>query len=201
MDARRAVACLAYLLLAAFALAAVPARAAVPADEPVILVAKPALRDRVYGATILITKPIGNDQHIGFIVNKPTPMTLGRLFPNHEPSQKVAEPVYLGGPVNPELLFVLQQRRDSPGSRSMQVMPDLYLVLERDLVDRIIESGAPQARFFAGIVLWRPGELQSEIDRGFWYVLDAETNLVLRKSTEGMWEELVKRSLLKANMI
>ena len=201
MDARRAFAYLAGFLIAAFALAAVPARAAAPADEPVILVAKPALRDRVYGATILITKPIGNDQHIGFIVNKPTPMTLGRLFPNHEPSQKVAEPVYLGGPVSPELLFVLQQRRDSPGSRSMQVMPDLYLVLERDLVDRIIESGAPQARFFAGLVLWRPGELQSEIDRGFWYVLDAETSLVLRKSTEGMWEELVKRSLLKANMI
>jgi putative transcriptional regulator len=201
MNARRALAYLAGFLIAAFALAAVPARAAAPADEPVILVAKPALRDRVYGATILITKPIGNDQHIGFIVNKPTPMTLGRLFPNHEPSQKVAEPVYLGGPVSPELLFVLQQRRDSPGSRSMQVMPDLYLVLERDLVDRIIESGAPQARFFAGLVLWRPGELQSEIDRGFWYVLDAETSLVLRKSTEGMWEELVKRSLLKANMI
>lgn len=201
MDVRRTIASLACFLVAACVLASAPARAAAPADEPVILVAKPALRDRVYGATILITKPIGNDQHIGFIVNKPTPMTLGRLFPNHEPSQKVPEPVYLGGPVSPELLFVLQQRRDSPGSRSMQVMPDLYLVLERDLVDRIIESGAPQARFFAGIVLWRPGELLSEIDRGFWYVLDAETNLVLRKSTEGMWEELVKRSLLKANMI
>jgi putative transcriptional regulator len=201
MSTRSNLASLAAFLIAACVLVGAPAGAAAPADEPVLLVAKPALRDRVYGATILITKPIGNNQHIGFIVNKPTPMTLGRLFPNHEPSQKVAEPVYLGGPVSPELLFVLQQRRDSPGSRSMQVMPDLYLVLERDLVDNIIEAGAPQARFFAGIVLWRPGELQSEIERGFWYVMDAETNLVLRKSTDGMWEELVKRSLLKANMI
>ena len=89
------------------------------------------------------------------------------------------------------------QRKDSPGSRSMQIASDLYLAHERDVVDRIIETEADHARFFAGLVLWRPGELDQEIKRGFWYVLDAETSLVLRKSTQGMWEELVKTSSRK----
>lgn len=202
MNARRFVAYFAYFIIAtttpAFNL---PARAAEPADESVMLVAKPGLRDRIYGATILITKPLGNGQHIGFIVNKPTPMTLGRLFPDHGPSQKVRDPVYLGGPVNVETLFVLVQRRDRPDSRSMQLTPDLHLVIESELVDRIIEAEADHARFFAGLVLWRPGELRAEIERGFWYVLDADASLVLRKSTAGMWEELVKRSQQKANAI
>src|SRR5687767_7837506 len=104
MDARR-LAYLAYFVIAVTALACTgPASAAEPDDETVILVARPALRDRLYGATILITKPIGNDQHIGFIVNKPTQMTLGKLFPQHGPSQKVTDPVYLGGPVSTELI-------------------------------------------------------------------------------------------------
>lgn len=179
----------------------VPARAAEPSDETVILVAKPALRDRLYGATILISKPIGNGQHIGLIVNKPTPMTLGRLFPGHGPSLKVTDPVYLGGPVSTEVIFALVQRDDSPGNRSMQLTPNLFLVLDRDLVDRVIEAEADHARFFAGMVLWRPGELRAELDRGFWYVLDADANLVLRKSTIGMWEELVKRSEQQKNLI
>ena len=177
------------------------ARAAEPSDETVILVAKPALRDRLYGATILISKPVGNGQHIGLIVNKPTPMTLGRLLPGHGPSLKVTDPVYLGGPVSTEVIFALVQRDDSPGSRSMQLTPNLYLVLDRDLVDRVIEVEADHARFFAGMVLWRPGELRAEIDRGFWYVLDADASLVLRKSTIGMWEELVKRSEQQKNLI
>jgi putative transcriptional regulator len=191
------------LLLLALAVTAgiAPARAAEPSDETVILVAKPALRDRLYGATILISKPIGNGQHIGLIVNKPTPMTLGRLFPGHGPSLKVSDPVYLGGPVSTEVIFALVQREDSPGNRSMQLTPNLYLVLDRDLVDRVIEAEAEHARFFAGMVLWRPGELRAEIDRGFWYVLDADASLVLRKSTIGMWEELVKRSEQQKNMI
>jgi putative transcriptional regulator len=191
------------LLLTALAaaLGAAPARAAEPSDETVILVAKPALRDRLYGATILISKPVGNGQHIGLIVNKPTPMTLGRLFPGHGPSLKVTDPVYLGGPVSTEVIFALVQRTESPGNRSMQLTPDLYLVLDREIVDRVIEAEAEHARFFAGMVLWRPGELRAEIDRGFWYVLDADASLVLRKSTIGMWEELVKRSEQQKNMI
>ncbi len=180
------------LAVAAFAGTA-PARAVEPADEPVILVAKPALRDRLYGATILIARPLGNGQHIGFIVNRPTPVKLGTLFPNHGPSQKVADPVYLGGPVNVETVFALVQRKDSSDSRAMRLTPDLYLVVDRDLVDRVIEVEADRARFYAGVVLWAPGELNAEIERGFWYVDDADVSLVLRKSTAGMWEELVKR--------
>jgi putative transcriptional regulator len=202
VNARRLLACLALCLITAAAIAFMaPAGSIEPADEPVILVAKPALRDRLYGATILITKPIGNGQHIGFIVNRPTPVTLGKLFPDHGPSQKVTDPVYLGGPVNTETLFALVQRKSNPGANSLQLTPDLYLVTERNLVDRIIESEADHARFYAGLVLWAPGELRSEIDRGFWYVQDADVSLVLRKSTAGMWEELVRQMQQKANTI
>jgi len=183
-----------FLLLAVLAIAGTaPARAVEPADEPVIMVAKPALRDRLYRGTILIARPLRNGQHIGFIVNRPTPVKLGTLFPDHGPSQKVVEPIYLGGPVSIEVLFALVQRKDSPGKRAMQLTPDLYLVVDRDLVDHIIESEADHARFYAGVVLWARGELDAEIARGFWYVDDADVSLVLRKSTDGMWEELVKR--------
>jgi len=183
-----------FLLLAVLAIAGTaPARAVEPADEPVILVAKPALRDRLYRGTILIARPLRSGQHVGFIVNRPTPVKLGTLFPDHGPSQKVVEPIYLGGPVSIEVLFALVQRKDSPGKRAMQLTPDLYLVVDRDLVDHIIESEADHARFYAGVVLWARGELDAEIARGFWYVDDADVSLVLRKSTDGMWEELVKR--------
>jgi putative AlgH/UPF0301 family transcriptional regulator len=63
-----------------------------------------------------------------------------------------------------------------------------------EVVDRIIEKEPEQARFFAGIVVWDVGELDSELKRGFWFVLQPDSDLVLRKSTQGMWEELSRRS-------
>ena len=192
------------LFMAACAIAAIawssPARTADDSDS-IILVAKRQLQDKLYGSTILIARPIGADRHVGFIINKPTQVTLGKLFPTHEPSQKVADPVFLGGPVSPEVIFALVQGKESPGGRSVKILDDLYLAIDSDVVDRVIEKQPAKARFFAGMVLWRPGELHEEIKKGLWYVNDARADLVLRKPTESLWEELVGRSERKANAI
>jgi len=193
------------LFLAACAILAIawasPTRAADPDDDSIILVAKRQLQDKLYGSTIVLSRPIGADRHVGFIINKPTQVSLAKLFPGHEPSKKVVDPVFLGGPVSPEVIFALVQGKQSPGGRSIKILDDLYLAIDSDVVDSVIEKQAAQARFFAGMVLWRPGELNDELKRGLWYVLDAKSDLALRKSTEGMWEELVGRSERKANAI
>jgi putative AlgH/UPF0301 family transcriptional regulator len=36
--------------------------------------------------------------------------------------------------------------------------------------------------------------LKSEIDRGLWSVVDADLDMIFRKDTEGMWEELLQSS-------
>lgn len=192
----------AFLMAACATLAALgsPARAADP-SESILLVAKRDLHDRFYGSTILVARPIGGDRHVGFIVNKPTRMTLGKLFPRHEPSRKVADPVFLGGPVSPEVIFALVEGRQNPGGRSIQILEDLYLAVDSDVVDRVIEKQSSQARFLAGMVMWRPGELNEELRRGLWYVQDANTDVILHKPTDTMWEELVARSERKANAI
>jgi putative transcriptional regulator len=178
-----------------------PSRAADPEADTIILVAKRQLQDKLYGSTIVLVRPIGADRHVGFIVNKPTQVTLGKLFPTHEPSRKVADPVFLGGPVSPEVIFALVQGKDSPGGRSIKILDDLYLAIDGDVVDSVIEKQSSHARFFAGMVLWRPGELTEEMRRGLWYITDAKADLVLRKSTDGLWEELLGRSERKANAI
>jgi putative transcriptional regulator len=187
------------LLLASIALVYKPAHSE-DADDTTILVAKRQLRDQLYGSTIVLVKPLGEDRHVGFIINKPTQMTLGKLFPNHGPSQKVVDPVYLGGPFNSQVIFALVQRADSPGGRSVRIGQNLYLAVDSQVVDRIIESEPQHARFFAGMVLWKPGELREEMKRGLWYTLDARADVVLRKA-DGLWEELVGRSERKANTI
>jgi putative transcriptional regulator len=176
------------------------ARAA-DASDSIILVAKRHLQDKLYGSTILIARPIGADRHVGFIVNKPTQMTLGKLFPQHEPSRKVADPVFLGGPVSPEVIFALVQSRESPGGRSIRILDDLYLAIDSAIVDRVIEKQPSQARFLAGMVLWRPGELNEELRRGFWCMQDARADIILRKPTDTMWEDLVGRCERKANAV
>ena len=41
----------------------------------------------------------GDDAHVGFIVNRPTQVSLGELFAGHGHAQKLVDPVYSGGPL------------------------------------------------------------------------------------------------------
>src|SRR5947207_6069888 len=179
-----------FFLCAAAALA-VPAAAQ---DEAMILVAHPAFRDLDYRQTVLIAAPAPNGGHVGVIINRPTRRSLGSLFPEHEPSKKVLDPVYYGGPFSRGALVALVKTDQAPGAGVVPLMKNLYLAFRANTIDHVIETTPNDARYFVGYVGWRPGELRSEIDRGLWTVVDADLDMVFRKDTEGMWEELLQSS-------
>jgi putative transcriptional regulator len=116
---------------------------------------------------------------------------LGTVFPDHPPSAKVVEPIFFGGPEMMDSLFAVV--RKNPGAGSVQVLGDLFITAEAETVDRIIEQTPNDARYFAGFVGWKPGELAKEIEAGYWYVDDLDAAQVFRKDPGAMWEELVKR--------
>jgi putative transcriptional regulator len=169
------------------------AGAAEDLSKPLMLVAKRELVHPLYSRSVLVVKPFTESQHIGFIVNRPTSMTLGKMFPEHGPSQKVVDPVYLGGPVDAQMMFALVERDDSPGGTGFQIAPGLFAVFDAPTVDRIIESEADHARFVVGLVVWRPGELEGEIEQGAWHVMDLDAQTAMR-DPQGLWEELQGKS-------
>lgn len=164
-----------------------------PLSAPSVLVAKPGIRG-FYEGTVLFVRPLGAGAHVGFIVNRPTDVKLGSLFPDHVPSQKVSAPVLLGGPVFTETLFAVVQQSASPGGKSMRFGQDVFLAFDLDVIDRIIERDGNAARFVVGVVLWRPGELEHELRNGMWLVRAPEAKLIFGKPTDGVWEDLVGRA-------
>lgn len=163
-------------------------------DAAVLLVAHPMFRDLDYRETVLIAAPAPNGGHVGVILNRPTRRSLGSLFPEHEPSKKVVEPVYYGGPFSRSALVALVKSDDVPGAGSVPIMKQLYMAFRANTIDHIIESTPNKARYYIGYVGWRPGELKSEIDKGLWSVIDADLDIVFRKDTDGLWEELLQQS-------
>jgi putative transcriptional regulator len=163
-------------------------------DDAVLLVANPAFRDLEYRQTVLLAAPAPNGGHVGVIINRPTKRSLGSLFPEHEPSKKVVEPVYYGGPFSRGALVALVRADTAPGAGTVPLMKNLYLAFRANTIDHVIETTPNDARYFVGYVGWRPGELRSEIDRGLWSVQSASIDTVFRKDTEGLWEELLQAS-------
>jgi putative transcriptional regulator len=163
-------------------------------SEAITLVATPRLIDPDYRSTVLLAVPVENNRHVGVIINRPTGRSLSSLFPEHAPSKLVKDPVYFGGPMLRQAVFAVVHIDHTPGPGSIQMMKELFLATQGNVVDHIIEETPNDARYYVGYVAWRPGELRQEVDRGLWYVLDADPDLVFRKDPESLWEELLRRA-------
>jgi putative transcriptional regulator len=163
-------------------------------EEAILLVAHPAFRDLDYRQTVLLAAPAPNGGHVGVILNRPTRRSLSSLFPEHEPSKKVLDPVHYGGPFSRGALVALVKGDAAPGTGAVQVMKHLFLAFRVNTIDQVIESRPNDARYYVGYVGWRPGELKAEIERGIWSVLSADEDVVFRKDTEGLWEEMLQQT-------
>src|SRR5882724_4348212 len=109
-------------------------------EDALLLVANPGFRDLEYRETVLIAAPAPNGSHVGVILNRPTRRSLGSLFPEHEPSKKVVDPVYYGGPFSRGALVALVRGDHSPGAGSVLLMKNLYLAFRANTIDHVIES-------------------------------------------------------------
>jgi putative transcriptional regulator len=154
-------------------------------EDAMLLVAHPAFRDLEYRQTVLLAAPAPNGGHVGVILNRPTKRSLGSLFPEHEPSKKVVEPVFYGGPFSRGALVALVRTDHAPGGGSVPLMNNLYLAFRANTIDHVIETTPNDARYFVGYVGWL---------RGLWSVMNAEVDTVFRKDTEGLWEELLQQT-------
>jgi putative transcriptional regulator len=176
------------LVLAALFLAAWTARAD-DLERPLLLVASPALQG-AYAKTTLLVFPM-RGQHAGFILNRSTDVKLASVFPEHAPSAKVADPIYFGGPEMADSLFAIV--RNDPGAGALRVLGDLFVTAEAECLDRIIEQTPNDARYFAGFVGWKTGELAKEIEAGYWYAEPLDAAQAFRSDGARMWEDLVER--------
>jgi putative transcriptional regulator len=167
----------------------------VSSNAPMLLVASPRLSDPHYHQTVVLVAPIGAGHHIGVIVNRPTTVPLGALFPDHEASKKVVEPVFNGGPMGVDALLATIIADDVPGPGAARLADGLFLTADARVIDAVIERAPGSARYFIGHVWWREGELAAELAQGLWR--DAPiTGQVVRKNPASLWEELWMRATM-----
>jgi putative transcriptional regulator len=179
-------------LLALVVLLACATDAARAADlsQAVMLVATERLAGSGYEEAVLVAAPLAQGGHVGFIVNRPTGVKLESVFPDYAPSREVTDPLYLGGPILAEGVFAITHKAPQGDGETIALMPGLVAVLDAASLDRVIKTTPNDARYFAGLMVWRPGELDDEVREGAWIVRPASIDAVFGADSAALWKEL-----------
>lgn len=186
MKASLHVALIALLALAASASAQAPSKA-------VFLVARPGMPDPNFRETVvLIVQAEGGGEATGVIINRPTNRSLAELLPI-ERFEAFTDPIFFGGPVAQQGLFALFQS-DKYSGAAIPIMAGVWLAILPDSVDALLGKPPARIRFFSGYSGWAPGQLQGELDRGDWLVVDADAKAPFLKDTSRLWPDMVRKA-------
>jgi putative transcriptional regulator len=176
--------------------------AAQDAPNGVLLVAKPDLGDPNFRETVVLVTRHPGGGAVGVVLNRPTRMPASQLLPEHEALRGRPDRLFAGGPVSPRALVAVFRSKDRPEA-ALRVLADVYLSLDGVFLDGLLRRpDAPrELRVYAGYAGWAPGQLEAEIARDDWYVLEPDAATIFRADPATLWRELHRRASSRSTRV
>ncbi len=158
------------------------------------LVASQSMGDPRFSETVILLIEYGFNGAIGLIINRPTEVRLSEVLPEIKELSGRTDAVYFGGPVGINQLFLLIGASRQP-EESHHVFADVYASSSHKSLEKIVSSTPSVKRFraYAGYAGWAPLQLDLEVSRGDWHILQADTETIFNKKGSEIWRELIRR--------
>lgn len=133
-----------------------------------LLISAPSLFDPNFRRTVVLVAEHGEEGAMGLVLNRASTTTVAEAVPDLAAVVDPEEPVYVGGPVQPQAVLVLAEF-DDPEAAATLVTGDVgFARADGDLA--LLAASTRRARVFAGYAGWSPGQLEAELEEEAWLV-------------------------------
>jgi putative transcriptional regulator len=165
-----------------------------------LLVATESLRDPRFAHTVVYMLRHDATGALGLVVNRPvTTLSLERILESlgrdHEGARGDIR-VHYGGPVESGRGFVLHTG-EWMTDESQVVQGGVAVTSDPKVFEALARGAGPRRVLFAvGYAGWAPGQLEAEIEGGFWIAVNADEALIFDDDAGTKWERATQRRRL-----
>jgi putative transcriptional regulator len=154
-----------------------------------LLVSSPALHDPNFRKTVVLIAHHDEDGAMGLVLSRPSDVPAVQAVPALEGLPGAGDPVFVGGPVQPEAFMVLAEF-DDVADAAAPIMDGLgFMAAEAQPEDLAVR----RLRLFAGYSGWGTGQLESELEESSWIVVEAQTDDAFADDPEELWRAVLHR--------
>ena len=178
-------------------------------DEPryldgYFLISEFDLMDPNFYRSVILMIAHDDEGAFGLVVNRPSSLTLGEVIEGVEETPAAKIPVFIGGPVQQNALFVLHMSQSREEGAAAGVKKPLdgvtFEPATRSLIEYLTgewaalpEAERPVVRLYAGYSGWGPGQLEGELKRESWVVLKATEQVVFDRDPQATWAQALAK--------
>jgi putative transcriptional regulator len=157
------------------------------------------LADSEFARTVVLICWHDQEGAFGLVLNRPSEHKVGESLSVNLPEALALQRLYIGGPVQPQLLSLLVYDpaaavNDLKTDDRPMVAPGLRLASS---IEEILEFGcgtSPSSRvlFFAGYAGWASGQLDNEMKAGAWLTHPSSTDLIFTPEPQVLWKQILR---------
>lgn len=157
-----------------------------------LLVSTPQLDDGVFHRSVILMLQHDDNGAQGVVLNKPMGAEVDAVLPGW--GEHIASPqtLFQGGPVQLDSALGLVMVSDDDLPPGSQRLFGSVAIIDLDTPPLVMpEVGG--LRIFAGYAGWSAGQLEGELRRGSWFVVDSLPGDLLTADPDHLWEQVLRR--------
>lgn len=159
-----------------------------------LLVATPQIGEGVFRRSVVLVLHHDERGAQGVVLNQPLGAAVDAVLPGWGAVATRPATVFRGGPVETDsAIGLVTVPGDDPEPLGVKHLFGGLGLVDLDAPPALVAPEVAGMRVFAGYAGWSDGQLESEITRGDWYVVDHEPRDAFSPEPEGMWELVLRR--------
>lgn len=179
-----------------------------------LLVATPALADPNFDRAVVLLLDHDEEGSLGVVLNRPTPVDVADILEGWGELAGTPGVVFQGGPVSLDSALGVavipgdEAVSAAAGSRAGRQDPVGFRrvhgaigLVDLEAPPELLASALGSLRIFAGYSGWGPGQLETELADGAWYVVESEPGDVSSPDPERLWRAVLRRQRSELAMV
>ena len=159
-----------------------------------LLVASPQVEEETFRRSVVLLLHHDDDGAQGVILNRPLEADIEAVLPGWKSVASAPQTVFQGGPVElNSAIGLVTVPGDEPEPLGIKHLFGGLGLVDLDAPPNLVAPEVAGMRIFAGYAGWAAGQLENEIIRGDWYVVDSESRDAFSMAPERLWSEVLRR--------
>jgi putative transcriptional regulator len=155
-----------------------------------LLIASPALVDPNFARSVVLITEHGPEGAMGVVLNRPSEIDVRTVAPELDNIVE-GEPVFIGGPVQPQALVVLAQFTDTRAAAWIVADDVGFVAAEAEYGD--LSEVVRRGRVYAGYSGWGAGQLEVELAEEAWIVEPPLPAELFPDDPKALWQDVLAR--------